>query len=79
MCLICYRAHTSGWDYMAQWNLATEFIVQNGVYPGTNNGSPQRNAQRRTEAETQKAYYDRPVTLFASSQRGLCNKCHIRN
>jgi hypothetical protein len=79
MCLTCHRAHASGWDHMARWNMASEFIVQKGVYPGTDNGAPERNAQGRTEAETLKAYYDRPVNLFASYQRGLCNKCHIRD
>jgi len=79
MCLTCHRAHASAWDHMARWNMASEFIVQKGVYPGTNNGSPEGDAQGRSEAETQKAYYERPVTLFADYQRGLCNKCHIRD
>ncbi|MGC1455709.1 MAG: cytochrome C [Nitrospirota bacterium] len=79
MCLTCHRAHASGWDHMARWNMASEFIVYNGVYPGINNGSPQRNAQGRTEAETQMAYYARPVTFFATYQRGLCNKCHPKD
>lgn len=79
MCLTCHRAHASAWDHMARWNMASVFIVHKGVYPGIDNGSPEGIAQGRTEAETQKAYYDRPVTLFASYQRGLCNKCHMRD
>jgi hypothetical protein len=79
MCLTCHRAHASGWDYMARWNMTLTFLVQKSVYPGIDNGSPEDIAQGRTEAETQKAYYDRPVTLFASYQRSLCNKCHIRD
>ena len=79
MCLTCHRAHASAWDHIARWNMESEFIVQKSVYPGINNGSPERNAQGRTEAETRKAYYDKPSSQFASFQRSLCNKCHIRD
>ncbi len=79
MCLTCHRAHASGWDHMARWNMAATFIVHKGVYPGINNGAPAEYAQGRTVAETQKAYYDRPSTRFAAYQRGLCNKCHVRD
>jgi hypothetical protein len=30
-------------------------------------------------AETNAAYYDRPVTKFATYQRVLCNKCHAKD
>jgi hypothetical protein len=79
MCLTCHRAHASAWDHIARWNMSPEFIVLKGVYPGTDNNSSAEYAQGRTAAETQRAYYDRPVTLFANHQRGLCNKCHIRD
>jgi hypothetical protein len=79
MCLTCHRAHASGWDHMARWNMATTFIVHRGAYPGINNGSPAEYAQGRTAAETQKAYYDRPSTRFAAFQKSLCNKCHVRD
>ena len=36
-------------------------------------------ARGRLGAETQAAYYDRPVTKFASYQRVLCNKCHAKD
>ena len=36
-------------------------------------------ARARTEAEMTGAYYDRPVTQFASYQRVLCNKCHAKD
>ncbi len=79
MCLTCHRAHASAWDHMARWNMNTEFIIHKGVYPGTDNRSSPEYAQGRTTTETRKAYYDKPLTLFASHQRGLCNKCHIRD
>ena len=78
-CLTCHRAHASGWDFMARWNMSVDFIVHNGNYPGSNNGSPSKYAQGRTATETQRAFYDRPPARFASFQRGLCNKCHIRD
>lgn len=79
MCLTCHRAHASSWDHMTRWNMSTDFIVHKGVYPGIDNGSSAKYAQGRTAAETQKAFYDRPITLFADYQRSLCNKCHIRD
>ena len=32
-----------------------------------------------TAAEVEDSYYDRPATVFAASQRSLCNKCHIKD
>jgi hypothetical protein len=79
MCLTCHRAHASGWNSMARWNMDTDFIVFDGKYPGTDNGTPAVHAQGRTAAETQWALYDRPSNRFASAQRGLCNKCHTKD
>ena len=79
MCLTCHRAHASGWNSMARWNMETDFIVHYGNYPGTDNGAPLQHAQGRTAAETQWALYDRPAGSFAAAQRGLCNKCHTKD
>lgn len=79
MCLTCHRAHASGWNSMARWNMDTDFIVYKNKYPGTDNGSSPELAQGRTSAETQWALYDRPSSRFASVQRGLCNKCHTKD
>lgn len=79
MCLTCHRAHASGWNSMARWNMDSTYIVYNGKYPGTDNGSPAQYAQGRTAAETRRALYDRPPGLFATAQRGLCNKCHPKD
>lgn len=76
MCLTCHRAHASGWDLMARWNMSTDFIIYDSVCPGTDKNSPKECAQGRTSIETQRALYDRPPSLYASYQRGLCNKCH---
>lgn len=79
-CLSCHRAHASGWEYALRWNMEGEFITYNGFYPGTDTTPtvPQF-ARGRTGAETQAAYYDRPVTKFANYQRVLCNKCHAQD
>jgi hypothetical protein len=79
-CLSCHRAHASGWEFGLRYNMEGEFMVYNSLYPGTDTTPtvPQF-ARGRTGAETQAAYYDRPVTQFASYQRVLCNKCHAKD
>jgi hypothetical protein len=79
MCLTCHRAHASGWNSMARWNMDVDFLVYNGKYPGIDNGAPPEHAQGRTAAETKWALYDRPSNRFAAVQRGLCNKCHTKD
>ena len=78
-CPSCHRAHATGWPEMLRWNMEGEFMVYNSLYPGTDNGAPVQFARGRLAAETQAAYYDRPVTQFASYQRVLCNKCHAKD
>ncbi|MCU0251585.1 MAG: hypothetical protein MUE61_15370 [Vicinamibacterales bacterium] len=79
-CLSCHRAHASGWPEALRWNMEGEFMVYNSLWPGTDTTPtvPQF-ARGRLGAETQAAYYDRPVTQFASYQRVLCNKCHAKD
>jgi hypothetical protein len=79
-CLSCHRAHATGWPSMLRWSIEGEFIVYNSLYPGidTTPTVPQL-ARSRLAAETRAAYYDRPVTEFASFQRVLCNKFHVKN
>lgn len=79
-CLSCHRAHASGWMHALRWNMEGEFMTYNSLYPGTDTTpSVPQFARGRTGAETQAAYYDRPVTTFASYQRVLCNKCHAKD
>jgi len=79
-CLSCHRAHASGWEYALRWNMEGEFMTVNSLYPGTDStpAVPQF-ARGRLSTETQAAYYDRPVTTFASYQRVFCNKCHAKD
>jgi hypothetical protein len=79
-CLSCHRAHASGWEYALRWNMEGEFMTYNSLYPGTDTTpTVLQFARGRLGAETQAAYYDRPVTKFASYQRVLCNKCHAKD
>ncbi len=79
-CVSCHRAHASGWPEALRWNMEGEFMIYNSLYPGTDStpDKPQF-ARGRLAAETAAAYYDRPVTTFASYQRVLCNKCHAKD
>lgn len=80
MCLTCHRAHASGWDRAARWNLKSNMLVWNGNYPGTDRGGvPAKYSQGRTSSETKKAFYDRPASSYAAYQRSFCNKCHAKD
>lgn len=83
-CMSCHRAHTSGFPEALRWQMEGEFITAtdsagNAIWPGTDNGAPAQFARGRTAAETQAAYYNRPVTVFGAYQRVLCNKCHAQD
>ena len=70
MCLTCHRAHASGFKNITRWN-NSEFITQAGVYSPPSGGM--------TTTEYQAAMYDRPTSMFATYQRSLCNKCHVKD
>jgi predicted CXXCH cytochrome family protein len=80
MCVSCHRSHASGFPEMTRWNNEGEFMVYNGLYPGTDTTPtvPQF-ARGRSGAETAASYYNKPVTSFATYQRVLCNKCHAKD
>jgi hypothetical protein len=86
MCLSCHRAHASGFGSALRWEYDGEFITyvtsgtNNATWPGTDT-TPQapQFARGKTAAETQAAYYDRPVSQFGAYQRSLCNKCHAQD
>jgi hypothetical protein len=80
MCLTCHRAHATGWDHAARWNMKTEFLVVKGNYPGIEDTEiPSRISQGRSRAETRRTFYGRPPERYAAYQRSLCNKCHARD
>jgi hypothetical protein len=81
MCLSCHRAHASGFRAMERWNNNSELIAVEGAWPGTDAASAEGRAvaDGKTQAEYQAAMYDRPATVYAFSQRSLCNKCHAKD
>jgi hypothetical protein len=78
MCLSCHRAHATGWDNAARWNIASTFITTAAA-----SGALLGNAdydQGRTAAETRAANYGRDNgNGFAPFQRSVCNKCHAKD
>ena len=61
-CLSCHRAHASGWEYALRWNMEGEFMTYNNQFPGTDTTPTVPQFSRgRLGAETQAAYYDRPI------------------
>jgi len=76
-CLSCHRAHASGWKHALRWNMESEWMVYNGLYP--DKATTPYYALGRSSAEIEDAYYDRPASQFASYQRVLCNKCHAKD
>ena len=76
MCLTCHRAHATGFKNITRWNNA-EFITSAGAYSlPSGTGGNGMNA-----IEYQAAMYDRAPTasIFATYQRSLCNKCHVKD
>jgi hypothetical protein len=77
MCLSCHRAHASAFGSSLRWSMENEFITVDNAYPDPVANPDQ--AQGRTLAETQQAYYGRPASAFGRWQRVLCNKCHLKD
>jgi len=87
MCLSCHRAHASGFVEMLRFDQGYEFMTKGGQYLGSDSpdmmGLPFERVSRlsrgRTNAEWQRAYYERPASTWATYQRVLCNKCHAKD
>jgi hypothetical protein len=83
MCLTCHRAHASGWEYSGRWDLEKELIIVDGEWPGTDATSTEAAlptwAKGRSVLERTTAYNDKPATRYATYQRSLCNKCHLKD
>jgi hypothetical protein len=81
-CFSCHRAHASGWDSMTRFPLGNEFMTVADASGAPVYCDPVANAacaMGRSQAETQRAMYDRPATKYAAYQRALCNKCHVKD
>ncbi len=78
MCLSCHRAHATAFPEMTRWSNEGEFIVYNGLYPGTDNNGTSYSLGY-SAVEYQNGMYGRPTSQFATYQRSLCNKCHAKD
>jgi predicted CXXCH cytochrome family protein len=69
-CITCHRSHASAFDYMARWQLDTEFLADQ--IPTLD--------QVPAMADDTVPYYGRDITsTFGEFQRQLCNKCHVQD
>jgi predicted CXXCH cytochrome family protein len=78
MCLSCHRAHASGFPESQKAQIESPFIIQDGIYPGSDNAQSSI-ARGHSSQETAAAYYNRNVTKFSGYQLSLCNKCHAKD
>ena len=76
MCLSCHRAHASAFNHMTRWDNDFEFITEGGAYPTSTSSGTLYNSTDYTAG-----MYNRPATasIFATYQRSLCNKCHVKD
>jgi len=81
-CLSCHRAHASGFESMARYNLFNEFMTVAdasgaAVYDSStteNKVNTGYSVQQQTDA-----YNGRPATAFGPMARNNCNKCHAKD
>ena len=68
-CLSCHRAHASGFPEMLRWNMKDEFMVYDGLFPGTDTTptGPQFAPRPARKPRRQAAYYDRPATSLRAT------------
>ncbi len=67
MCVTCHRAHASAFDDIGRWDFDTVFMVDS--HPMATDGGVGTN-------DATNKYYQ---YAFATNQRSLCNKCHVKD
>jgi hypothetical protein len=71
MCLTCHRAHASAFNNITRWDTETEYLAHS---------TPNAANLSDMGAVLNAAYYGRDIeTEFGEFQRGLCNKCHVKD
>ena len=74
MCLSCHRAHATGFNHMTRWDNDFEFITETSAYPVSTTTTSLYNKTDYTAA-----MYGRDPGIYATFQRSLCNKCHVKD
>ncbi|WP_224981130.1 cytochrome C [Geomonas agri] len=82
LCLSCHRAHATGFESMARYNLSNEFMtVADAAGVALYDSSTTEgkiNAGLSVQQQTD-AYNGRPATVFGPYARNYCNKCHAKD
>lgn len=80
-CLSCHRAHASGFESMARYNLTNEFmtVADAAGVAKYDDGTDGKIHFGKNVAEQTAAYYGRPASAFGPNARNLCNKCHAKD
>ncbi|WP_224981136.1 cytochrome C [Geomonas agri] len=81
-CLSCHRAHASGFESMARYNLSNEFMtVADAAGAALYDSSTTENKINfgLSVAQQTAAYNGRPATAFGPYARNYCNKCHAKD
>jgi hypothetical protein len=82
MCLSCHRAHASGFESMLRFFYLNEFMTIGdaaGVASYETNATGSGISQGYPAPMQQRAYYERPASMFGPYARSQCNKCHTKD
>ncbi len=82
MCLSCHRAHASGFESMLRFFYFNEFMTIGdvaGVASYDSSATEGKINWGYTVALQQRAYYERPASMFGPYARSQCNKCHAKD
>ena len=82
LCLSCHRAHASGFESMARYNLVNEFMtIADAADAAIYDSSTTENKINTgyTTGQQAAAYNGRPATVFGPYARNYCNKCHAKD
>jgi len=81
-CLSCHRAHASGFESMLRFFYLNEFMTigdDAGVASYDSNTTEGKINYGYSAAQQQRAYYERPASMFGPYARSQCNKCHAKD
>jgi hypothetical protein len=82
MCLSCHRAHASGFESMLRFSYLNEFMTIGDAAGAASYDSSTTEGkinQGLSAAQQQRAYYERPASVFGPYARAQCNKCHAKD
>ncbi len=82
MCLSCHRAHASGFESMLRFFYLNEFMTIGdaaGVASYDSSTTENKINLGFSSAQQQRAYYERPASMFGPYARLQCNKCHAKD